>query len=120
MNETTNELLNKYCEMLNEYKTIELSKSQLFLERESIMINMEIYIGKQIIDDNPDIWGEEYNYIIFDIIEQNIVPIKFIDLEDAQNMSIHLQSKYYQDKSNPYFAAKIHSKNKNEFKSVLY
>lgn len=107
---TMNNLLDQYRDMLNSFKHINAINGQQFLKAESQLGTIEKKIGRQIIADNPNIWGE-FDYIIFDINadEGDVIPIKCVDLNEAQNVSISLQRKYY-NSTNIYFTGRIHSR----------
>ena len=75
--------------------------------------SMECSIAKNFIENNPNIWGE-YSYIIVNITERGLFPIKFKDLDTATEVSFQLQ------KNHPYISAHINFKNREEDNSIVF
>lgn len=96
--------LNDYYELLNKVKSV---KNINYIQQ---LKEMELRISSNFIENTPNIWGE-YDYLIINITENGLFPIKFKDLDIATEISNQLQCSYFKNGLNPYFTGRIYYKN---------
>lgn len=105
---------NEYWRLVNQHKSQKYSPGI-----QATLAIMERNIAYNLVENTPDIWGE-YNYIIVNITEHGLFPIKFKDLENAEKVSGHLQDIYYNDGTNPYYTGRIVFKVPHVDNSIIF